>query len=182
MVSEKHTKISKFLSYILRHKPEAIGMTLDEEGWADIDVLIDKANSSDQRLRLTRSLIQTVVSTSDKKRFTLSEDGQKIRAAQGHSIDVDLSLKPVEPPQLLYHGTATRFLDSILKEGLKPQQRQHVHLSKDIATATDVGQRYGKTVVLTIKARLMHEKGFQFYLAENGVWLTESVPIDFISK
>lgn len=175
------TKISKFLSLVLRHKPEAIGLTLDEQGWADIDELVDKANRSDQGITLTRSLLQDVVDSSDKKRFTVSENGQKIRAAQGHSVDIDLQLKPVEPPEFLYHGTATRFLDSILKEGLKPQQRQHVHLSKDVETATAVGQRYGKPVILTIKALLMHEQGFSFYLSENGVWLTDAVPKAYIT-
>lgn len=174
------TKISKFLSLILRHKPETIGLALDEQGWADIDELIDKTNRSDQGITLTRSLLQEVVDTSDKKRFTVSEGGQKIRAAQGHSVDIDLQLKPAVPPEFLYHGTATRFLDRILKEGLKPQQRQYVHLSKDIETATAVGQRYGKPVILTIKALLMYEQGFTFYLSENGVWLTTIVPNKYI--
>lgn len=182
MASSEHNKTSKFLSYVLRHKPGAIGLTLDDQGWASIDELIDKANQSGEVTSLDRDLIQTVVETNDKKRFVISNDGQRIRAAQGHSIDVDLQLKPVEPPEFLYHGTATRFLDSILKEGLKPQQRQYVHLSKDIETATKVGQRYGKPVVLTIKSLLMYEQGFKFHLAENGVWLTERIPIDFIEQ
>lgn len=175
------TKISKFLSLVLRHKPEAIGLVLDEQGWANIDELIDKANYSNQGISLTRSLLQEVVDTSDKKRFTVSDDGQKIRAAQGHSVDIDLKLKPITPPEFLYHGTATRFLDSILKEGLKPQQRQFVHLSTDIETATKVGQRYGKPVILKIKALLMYEQGFVFYLSENGVWLTGHVPKAYIA-
>jgi putative RNA 2'-phosphotransferase len=174
------TKISKFLSFVLRHKPEAIGLTLDDQGWAYIDELINKAKQSGEVTTLDRALIQEVVDTNNKKRFVISEDGQRIRAAQGHSIDVDLQLKPVKPPEFLYHGTATRFLDSILKEGLKPQQRQYVHLSKDIETATAVGQRYGKPVILKIKAQLMYEQGFTFYLAENGVWLTDSVPPTFL--
>ena len=176
------TKISKFLSFVLRHKPDAIGLTLDEQGWAYIDELINKAKQSGEVTTLDRALIQEVVDTNDKKRFVISEDGQRIRAAQGHSIDVDLQLKPVKPPEFLYHGTATRFLDSILKEGLKPQQRQHVHLSKDIETATAVGQRYGKPVILTVKALLMHEQGFSFYISENGVWLTSAVPIEFFQQ
>ncbi|MCU7937554.1 MAG: RNA 2'-phosphotransferase [Candidatus Thiodiazotropha sp. (ex Dulcina madagascariensis)] len=173
-------KISKFLSFVLRHKPEAIGLVLDEQGWAYIDELINKANQSGEVAALDRSLIQQVVDTNDKKRFVISEDRQRIRAAQGHSIDVDLQLKPATPPEFLYHGTATRFLDSILKEGLKPQQRQYVHLSKDIETATAVGQRYGKPVILKVKALFMYEQGFTFYLSVNGVWLTERVPITFI--
>ena len=180
MTSNKHTKISKLLSYLLRHKPDAVGLTLDDQGWADVDTLIDKINTSNQGATLNRSRLQEVVLGNDKKRFTLSGDGQKIRAAQGHSIDIDLKLTSVEPPEFLYHGTATRFLDSILGEGLKPQQRQHVHLSKDTETATQVGKRYGKPVILTIKTRLMYEHGFTFYIAENGVWLTEKVPVQFI--
>lgn len=178
--SKQLNKTSKFLSFVLRHKPEAIGLALDENGWADIDELINKGNTSGEASNLDKTLIQEVVDTSDKKRFIISDDGQRIRANQGHSINVDLQLKPVTPPEFLYHGTATRFLDSILKEGLKPQQRQHVHLSTDIDTATAVGQRYGKPVILTIKALLMHEQGFVFYRSENGVWLTEQVPHSYL--
>lgn len=180
MTSSEHNKISKFLSYVLRHKPEAIGLTLDEKGWVSIDELIDKANQSDEGISLDHFLILTVAETSDKKRFSISEDGLRIRANQGHSINVDLQLKPIAPPEFLYHGTATRFLDSILKEGLKPQERQHVHLSTNIETTTAVGKRYGKPMTLTIKALLMHEQGFTFYLAENGVWLTNNVPSKYI--
>jgi putative RNA 2'-phosphotransferase len=175
------TKISKFLSFVLRHKPEAIGLILDEQGWAYIDELINKAKQSGEVTTLDRTLIQEVVDTNDKKRFVISEDGQRIRAAQGHSIDVDLQLKPATPPEFLYHGTATRFLESILKKGLKPQQRQYVHLSKDVETATAVGRRYGKPVILKVKALLMHEQGFVFYLSENGVWLTDSIPRAYIT-
>jgi putative RNA 2'-phosphotransferase len=176
------TKISKFLSFVLRHKPEAIGLALDEQGWAYIDELVNKAKQSGEVTILDRTLIQKVVDTNDKKRFVISEDGQRIRAAQGHSIDVDLQLKPATPPEFLYHGTATRFLDSILKEGLKPQQRQYVHLSKDIETAAAVGRRYGKPVILKVKALLMHEQGFYFHISENGVWLTSAVPIEFLQQ
>lgn len=180
MTQAKHERVSKFLSYVLRHEPASIGLTLDGQGWVDIDVLISKANSSDQGIPLTHALLQEVVFTNDKKRFTISKDGKKIRAAQGHSVNIDLQLNPVEPPEFLFHGTANRFLDRILAEGLKPQQRQYVHLSEDIKTATAVGQRYGKLLILTIKTRLMYERGFKFYLAENGVWLTEKVPVDFL--
>jgi len=183
MVSSKQlNKKSKFLSFVLRHKPDAICLNLDENGWADIEELIKKTNASDEVTLLNRALIQEIVDTNDKKRFVISEDGKNIRANQGHSIDVDLQLKQVTPPEFLYHGTATRFLDSILKEGLKPQQRQHVHLSTDIETATAVGQRYGKPVILTIKALLMYEQGFMFYRSENGVWLTNKVEPFFLQK
>ena len=180
--SKQVNKTSKFLSFVLRHKPESIGLTLDQNGWANIDELINKGNTSGESNNLDKALIQEVVDTSDKKRFIISDDKQCIRANQGHSINVDLQLKPVTPPELLYHGTATRFLDSILKEGLKPQQRQHVHLSTDIETATAVGQRYGKPVILTIKALFMHEQGFVFYQSDNGVWLTKQVSNQYIQR
>lgn len=173
-------KTSKFLSFILRHNPDSIDLTLDENGWANINELINRINISGELKNLNRSLIEEVVDTSDKKRFIISDNGQNIRANQGHSINVNLQLKPVTPPEFLYHGTATRFLDSILQEGLNPQQRQYVHLSTDIETATAVGQRYGKPVILKIKALLMHEQGFVFYRSENGVWLTDSVPPSFL--
>lgn len=170
------TDASKFLSYILRHKPDAIGLTLDPEGWANIEELIAKAD-----IPLTPTLLHEVVATSDKKRFAISADGLSIRANQGHSIEVNLGLEPVEPPELLYHGTATRFLDSIKAQGLLPQNRQYVHLSADIETATKVGQRHGKPAILTIQALAMHKKGHQFFHAQNGVWLTEKIPSEAIS-
>ena len=178
-MSKHHTEISKFLSFVLRHKPEAIGLTLDAEGWAEIDLLIACANQSGQAL--TRPLLQEVVETSDKKRFTVSEDALRIRAAQGHSTQ-SVSIAHVEkrPPEFLYHGTATRFLDSIREQGLLPGSRHYVHLSEDEQTATAVGQRYGKPVVLKVKALLMAKQGFKFYKAENGVWLINKVPPLFL--
>jgi putative RNA 2'-phosphotransferase len=166
IMSKHHTEISKFLSFVLRHKPEAIGLALDAEGWADIDLLIASANQSGQAL--TRPLLQEVVETSDKKRFTISEDGLRIRAAQGHSTQsVAITYVEKQPPEFLYHGTATRFLDSIREQGLLPGARHYVHLSENQETATAVGQRYGKPVVLKIKALQMHQQGVKFYLAEN---------------
>lgn len=180
MTSIDHSKTSKFLSFVLRHQPQAIGLSLDAQGWASIDELIIKANLSDHGIRLSHDLLLEVVASCDKKRFTVSEDGKNIRAAQGHSVAVDLQLIPVEPPEFLYHGTATRFLENILKEGLKPQQRQSVHLSSDVETATAVGQRYGKPIVLKIEALRMYKQGFKFYQAENGVWLVSNVPAEHI--
>jgi putative RNA 2'-phosphotransferase len=171
-------ELSKFLSFVLRHKPEAIGLTLDAQGWGWIEELVLKSNAAGTRL--ARNDVLRIVETSEKKRFTLSDDGQRIRAAQGHSVAVDLGLTPREPPAVLYHGTATRFLDRILAEGLTPQGRQQVHLSTDQETAQHVGQRHGKPVVLLIDARRMHQEGFEFFLAENGVWLTHQVPPDFL--
>jgi len=164
---------------VLRHKPEAIGLTLDTEGWANIESLIACATRSGQTL--TRPLLQEVVETNDKKRFTISEDGLRIRAAQGHSAQsVAIAHVEKKPPEFLFHGTATRFLDSIRQQGLVPGSRHYVHLSEDEQTAIAVGQRYGKPVVLKIKALLMFEQGFKFYQADNEVWLTNQVSIKFI--
>jgi len=171
---------SKFLSYVLRHEPQAIGLTLDSEGWADIAALIEGARQTGHTLDC--DLIQQVVDTSDKKRFTISEDGLRIRAAQGHSTKtVAITYPEKVPPEFLYHGTATRFLESILKEGLRPGERHYVHLSQDEQTATAGGQRYGKPIVLKIEALRMRQQGFKFFLADNGVWLTSQVPPEFLS-
>lgn len=180
-MSKHLNETSKFLSFVLRHEPQAVGITLDSEGWADVEALIAGANQSGKPL--SRELIQQVVDTSDKKRFSLSEDGQRIRAAQGHSTNtVAITYPEREPPEFLYHGTATRFLESIRKEGLKPGERQYVHLSEDEQTAISVGQRYGKPVVLKIEALRMHQQGFKFFQAENGVWLTSHVPSGFMKS
>lgn len=178
MNSEKLIKLSKFLSLVLRHSPESIGLSLDDNGWADIDELIRLAGARGKRL--TRPLIEEIVATSDKKRFVISEDQARIRASQGHSISVDLGLAPQEPPALLYHGTASRFVESIQQQGLVKGSRQHVHLSMDVPTAIKTGQRHGKPVLLKIAAGDMHRAGHLFYVSANGVWLTESVPAMFI--
>lgn len=169
-------KISKFLSYVLRHKPDSIGLELDVEGWASISDLINKAD-----IPITRELLNTVISTNDKQRFAISKDGLFIRANQGHSLNIDLKLHPLLPPELLYHGTATCFLASIKEKGLVPKNRQYVHLSGDEETATKVGQRHGKPVVFKIHARTMHKQGYEFFQAQNGVWLTDMVPAGYIS-
>ena len=172
-MTEDYKRISKFLSYILRHKPDAIGLELDAEGWASVQDILDKSDKG-----LTRRRIEQAVEANDKQRFSLSDDGQLIRANQGHSLNVDLGFKPIEPPEYLYHGTATRFLDSIQEQGLKPRSRQYVHLSADTDTAVKVGQRHGKPVILKLLAKDMHQNGHAFFLAKNGVWLTENVPAD----
>lgn len=177
-MNKQHAEISKFLSFVLRHQPDAIGITLDLEGWTDISALIAAAANDGKQLNY--DLIQAVVTTSDKKRFAISADGLRIRAVQGHSAEsVDIKFFEKRPPELLYHGTATRFLASIQAAGLLPGSRQYVHLSQDEQTAIAVGQRHGKPVMLKIKALLMHEQGFKFFQSENGVWLTEVVPITF---
>lgn len=180
-MSKQHSEISKFLSFVLRHQPDAIGITLDREGWTDIGALIDAAPNDGKHL--DRDMIQAVVTSSDKKRFAISDDGMRIRAVQGHSTEtVDINYVARLPPEFLYHGTATRFMESIQKDGLLPGSRQYVHLSQDEETARTVGQRHGKPMVLKLKALLMHEQGFKFFQAENGVWLSSHVPIIFITE
>jgi putative RNA 2'-phosphotransferase len=169
---------AKFLSFILRHKPESIGITLDRHGWGSVSEII---RQSDQKLQLSQSLIEKVVSSDKKKRFSLSFDKKLIRANQGHSIDVDLELEPRKPPPILYHGTAKRFMTSILSEGLKPGQRHHVHLSENPSNAEEVGRRYGSPVILAVSSEEMHDRGYAFYLSDNNVWLTEKVPPEFIT-
>ncbi|WP_426340509.1 RNA 2'-phosphotransferase [Pseudoduganella sp. S-14] len=170
---------SKFLSLVLRHKPEEIGLVLDQNGWASIDELIALANA--RGTNLNRSQIEFIVENSDKKRFAISADGTKIRANQGHSVEIALGLPPQTPPERLYHGTATRFLGSIRESGLHSAARQHVHLSSDHATAEKVGSRHGKPVVLTVEAGQMARDGHFFYISENGVWLTEAVPAKYLN-
>jgi putative RNA 2'-phosphotransferase len=171
-------QLSKFLSFVLRHRPDSIGISLDSQGWVLVDELIAKSQAGGTHF--TREDLLRVVKTSDKKRFSLSADAHMIRAAQGHSVNVDLGLTPQEPPTILYHGTATRFVASILAEGLKPKSRQQVHLSPDKATAQRVGQRHGKPTILKVDALSMHRQGFKFFLADNGVWLIDQVPPEFL--
>lgn len=172
-------QLSKFLSFVLRHRPDSIGLVLDAQGWARIDELVAKGNAVNTRF--SHEDLLHIVATSDKKRFRISPDGLRIRAAQGHSVSVDLGLAPQEPPRLLYHGTATRFLDSILRHGLRPQARRQVHLSGDEETARGVGRRHGTVAILKVDALGMHAKGFSFYVADNGVWLTDYVPPAFLA-
>ena len=166
--------LSKFLSLVLRHRPEEIGLALDGHGWADVDELVALSNS--KGMPLTREIVLEIVVTSDKRRFALSPDGKRIRANQGHSIAVNLNLTPQEPPATLFHGTATRFAQSIRANGLLPGSRQHVHLSWNAAIAMDVGSRHGKPLILVIRASEMHRDGYDFFLSDNGVWLTSTVP------
>jgi putative RNA 2'-phosphotransferase len=178
-MTKRHIEISKFLSYVLRHEPQVIGLALDREGWADIAALIAGAKKTGREL--DEALIRAIAESSDKKRFTISEDGLRIRAVQGHSTgSVAIAYVDRVPPEFLYHGTATRFLESILEEGLRPGERQYVHLSEDVETATAVGQRHGKPVVLKIEALRMHQQGFKFFQAENGVWLVPNVTPQYL--
>lgn len=167
-------RVSKLLSLVLRHEPQQIGITLDSAGWVAVDELLAAVNRSGVSLKY--DLLQRVVAENDKQRFRFSEDKLRIRASQGHSVEVALALPPKTPPEQLYHGTATRFLASIRQQGLLAQSRQQVHLSTDQETAIKVGQRHGKPVVLTVKTAEMHGEGHLFYQADNGVWLTDHVP------
>lgn len=171
-------RTSKFLSLILRHEPERVGLKLDSAGWVGVTELLEAVNQNG--VSLTLEQLKLVVATNDKRRFAFSDDGQLIRASQGHSIEVDLECEPQTPPELLYHGTPERFLKSIRATGLNKGQRHHVHLSPDPQTAARVGQRRGRAVVLTIRSGEMHRQGQVFYRSANGVWLVDKVPPDFI--
>jgi putative RNA 2'-phosphotransferase len=177
-MSHDAVAVSKFLSLVLRHQPEAIGLSLDANGWAEVEALVHLANQHGRPL--TAEVIAQVVASSDKQRFAFDASGRKIRANQGHSVKVDLELSAVQPPSVLYHGTATRFLTGIRESGLLKQARHHVHLSQDEDTAVRVGERHGKVVVLVVRAAEMWQHGHLFYLSSNGVWLTDHVPASYI--
>jgi putative RNA 2'-phosphotransferase len=178
-MTEKETiRTSKFLSLVLRHEPERVGLTLGEAGWIGVEELLRAVNR--HGVALTLDELKHVVVTSDKKRFAMSEDGLSIRANQGHSVEVDLQYEPQTPPEMLYHGSATRFLDSIRKEGLKRMERHDVHLSGETKVTLQVGSRHGKPALLTIRAGEMHRAGHVFRRSANGVWLVNHVPPEFI--
>ncbi len=173
-------KISKFLSLILRHKPESIGVSMSPHGWVKINELIQAAEK--HRIYFNKKLIDQVIKEDNKQRFTYSTDGESIRANQGHSINIELELKPSKPPKILYHGTASRFMENIRKKGLLKMNRQHVHLSLLKKTAYDVGKRHGKPIILIIDANRMTKDGYDFYLSKNGVWLTEHVAPQYLQE
>ena len=178
MEEKQKKKISKFLSFILRHNPGFINLELDENGWAATNELIEKMSVEGSVITLEE--IEEIVDTNDKKRFAFSPDRTKIRASQGHSLSVDLDLEPAVPPEYLYHGTVDKFINQIKQEGLQKMDRQHVHLSGDRETAGKVGGRRGKPVILTILASEMHKAGLPFYISHNGVWLCDAVPVQYI--
>lgn len=167
---------SKFLSLLLRHAPETIGLALDAQGWANLSELVRLANAAGTEIDLDD--IYEIVETNEKKRFEISLDDQRIRAVQGHSIEVDLQLEPAMPPEFLYHGTARDFVESILAHGIRKGKRQYVHLSQEMSTAMQVGGRHGKPVALVVESAKMAQAGHLFYKAKNGVWLTDHVPPD----
>ncbi|MBT2390183.1 RNA 2'-phosphotransferase [Streptomyces sp. ISL-1] len=173
---QRTVKVSKYLSKHLRHQPDRLGITLDENGWVAVDELIRAAAA--HGFRFTRAELDHVVAVNDKRRFTI--DGTRIRANQGHTVEVDLDLPPAEPPAYLYHGTVALSLDAIRAEGLRPMKRHHVHLSPERETATRVGARRGRPVVLSVHAGAMHRAGHLFHVSANGVWLTGAVPPEFL--
>lgn len=173
------TRISKYISLILRHKPEVIGIKLDTHGWADVNALLAGIS---RKYPINRDILEEIVQSDEKQRYSFSEDGTKIRANQGHSIQVDVELPVTEPPETLYHGTSQRFAASIENQGLLPQSRLYVHLSPDQETAEKVGRRHGKPVIYLVDARQMHRDGYLFYLSANGVWLTKVVPAPYLKR
>ncbi|MBE6762830.1 MAG: RNA 2'-phosphotransferase [Ruminococcaceae bacterium] len=170
---------SRFLSLLLRHKPDAAGITLDEHGWADVPQLL---RGMAHRHPLTMAQLEEIVRTDSKQRYAFNADKTKIRANQGHSVRVDVELEQLEPPAVLYHGTGEKNVDSILKEGLLPQTRLYVHLSKDTDTAQTVGARHGKPAVFVVESGRMYADGFVFYRSQNGVWLTAHVPPAYLKR
>ena len=170
---------SKYMSLILRHKPETIGITLDEHGWADVDELIEGISRTQN---FNMDILEEIVRTDEKQRYSFNDDKTKIRANQGHSIEVDVELEEKEPPEILWHGTGEKFATSIDNIGLIPKSRLYVHLSKDAETATIVGRRHGKPVLYMVNTREMYKDGFKFFLSKNGVWLTKEVPVRYLEK
>ena len=174
-----NTDVSKFISLVLRHKPETIGISLDEHGWANVDDLI---NGISKTHHIDMEILEGIVATDNKQRYTFNENHTLIRANQGHSIPVDVELKKVVPPEILYHGSAEKYVKSIDEQGLIPKSRIYVHLSKYYETAVNVGKRHGNPVVYKIKSGLMSQDRIEFFLSENGVWLTKAVPVKYLEK
>ena len=179
MTDKEKISISKFLSLVLRHRPEIAGITLDPNGWADVADLI-KGFEKNRGKSITLENIKEVVATNDKQRFSLNDDCTKIRANQGHSVSVDVELEEAQPPDILFHGTSANSTKGIMSNGIQAKSRLYVHLSRDEATATKVGKRRGSPVVLIVDAGKMYEDGFKFYLSANGVWLTDYVPSAYV--
>lgn len=170
---------SKFISLILRHKPETIGITLDEHGWADVDALIEGISRTQP---IDREMLEEIVATDEKGRYSFNDDKTLIRANQGHSIPVDVELEEKEPPEILYHGTGEKYVASIDEQGLIPKSRLYVHLSKDEETAKKVGSRHGKSVIYIVKSGQMSRDGVPFFLSANGIWLVKEVPVKYLER
>ncbi len=180
MGKSKSDKLSIFLSLVLRHHPEAANLKLDEHGWANVDKLLVGINNTGRKI--DRTILEEIVATDKKQRYSFNSDRTLIRANQGHSISVDVELLEQKPPEFLYHGTASRFMESIRKKGLKSMSRLYVHLSKDIEAAREVGKRHGNPVVLKIHSGKMDRDGYKFYLSKNGVWLTKKVDMKYFEE
>lgn len=172
-------RLSKFISMILRHRPEIIGITLDEHGWANVDELIEGINKTEA---FSKATLEKIVKTDEKQRYSFSRDKTMIRANQGHSIPVDVELEKKEPPEILYHGTSTKSVKSIKEKGLLPMERIYVHLSADVKTATKVGKRHGSPYIFKVNAKQMSKDGYDFFQSVNGVWLTKDVPIQYLEE
>lgn len=179
MNSDRLVKVSKYLSKHLRHQPERLGLTLGTGGWVAVADLLNAC--TEHQFPISREELETVVATSDKKRFSFDPTGELIRANQGHSVEVDLQLEPQVPPDILYHGTGDRAVEMILQSGLNKMSRHHVHLSKDVETARKVGMRHGRPVVFAIDAKAMHQAGYLFFCSENGVWLVDHIPSEYLT-
>ncbi|GAA0137061.1 RNA 2'-phosphotransferase [Paenibacillus sp. YSY-4.3] len=177
--SKPDVELGRFLSLILRHNPGAVGIKLDANGWADVKELLAGLHRAGRAVNM--ATLERIVRENSKQRYSFNEDHSKIRANQGHSLAVDVELKVETPPEYLYHGTAALSVDSIRKQGITKQSRQHVHLTEERETATRVGGRHGKPVVLTVRAGAMHRDGFIFYRSENQVWLCDHVPWEYIN-
>ena len=172
-------RISKFISMILRHKPQVIGITLDEHGCADVNELIKGINETGEEIEFSKDTLETIVKTDKKQRYSFSQDRTLIRANQGHSIPVDVELEKKEPPKVLYHGTGVKSVKAIQEQGLLPMERLYVHLSTDVETATNVGKRHGTPVIFQVNAEQMQKDGYDFFQSVNGVWLTKEVPTKY---
>lgn len=179
MDAKERTRLSRRLSFVLRHRPDSVGVALDREGWAEVEALL--AGLRDHGSPVSRAVLEEVVATNPKQRFAFSAEGDRIRAQQGHSIEVELGYEASEPPDVLFHGTVEEHLDAIREEGLRPMARHHVHLSADEVTARIVGGRRGRPVVLRVDARAMRSAGHLFFRSPNAVWLAAVVPSAFIS-
>lgn len=178
MNEQQKRKISTFMSLVLRHKPQEIGLQLDENGWTTVSDFLTKMNAKGNTLDFAS--LEEIVATNDKKRFAFNDDKTKIRASQGHSVTIDLALNEIIPPEALFHGTVEKFMSEIKLKGLLKMSRQHVHLSNDKETAIKVGSRRGNAIILIVNSAEMHQDGYKFFQSENGVWLTDHVPAKYI--
>ena len=178
--NNRDVELGRFLSLVLRHNPAAAYIGLDENGWADVDSLLAGCNRAGRKI--DRETLERIVRENSKQRYKFNEDHTRIRASQGHSVAVDVEMRECAPPEWLYHGTTSRSLESIRSEGIKKGSRQHVHLSRDTETATQVGQRHGKPLLLRVSAAAMHRDSHKFWLSENGVWLCEHVPLAYVTQ